>query len=286
MLCESQTCQKKYPIYKGIPILINEENSLFRSKDFLKIKRTTLKIPNNTIIKSKIKKLIPKITRSINSAANYSKLMEKLKGEQRNILIIGGSIEGFGIDKLYGIDSYNIIESDVTHGPLTKIIFDCHDIPYENNVFDAIVCQAVLEHVLEPDRCVSEIHRVLKDDGYVYAETPFMQQVHFGAYDFTRYTYLGHRYLFKNFECIDSGMTHGPATALAWSIKYFFNSFFISHKIKVIVDILLCYLLFWLKYIDYLLIKRDCYDAALGFYFIGRKSNHTITGRELIKMYR
>ena len=36
--------------------------------------------------------------------------------------------------------------------------------------------------------------------GIVYAETPFMQQVHEGAYDFTRYTVLGHRYLFKKFK--------------------------------------------------------------------------------------
>jgi 2-polyprenyl-3-methyl-5-hydroxy-6-metoxy-1,4-benzoquinol methylase len=39
---------------------------------------------------------------------------------------------------------------------------------------DAVVVQAVLEHVLQPDVVVAEIHRVLRPDGLVYAETPFM----------------------------------------------------------------------------------------------------------------
>ncbi len=51
---------------------------------------------------------------------------------------------------------------------------------------------------------MKEIHRVLKDDGIVYADTPFMQQVHEGAYDFTRFTLSGHRWLFKNFALLDS----------------------------------------------------------------------------------
>ena len=55
---------------------------------------------------------------------------------------------------------------------------------------------------------------VYKDDGLVYADTPFMQQVHMGRYDFTRFTYLGHRRLFRKFEEIDSGAVSGPAMAL------------------------------------------------------------------------
>ena len=43
----------------------------------------------------------------------------------------------------------------------------------------------------------------------MYAETPFMQQVHEGAYDFTRFTVLGHRCLFKYFEKNDSGGIRG-----------------------------------------------------------------------------
>ena len=42
--------------------------------------------------------------------------------------------------------------------------------------------------MLDPPRVVAEMHRVLRPGGLLYAEIPFMQQVHEGAYDFTRYT--------------------------------------------------------------------------------------------------
>jgi len=37
-----------------------------------------------------------------------------------------------------------------------------------------------------------------------------MQQVHNERYDFTRFTYLGHRRLFSAFDEIDSGASCGP----------------------------------------------------------------------------
>ena len=33
--------------------------------------------------------------------------------------------------------------------------------------FDCVIIQAVLEHVLDPKRCVKEIHRVLKKDNHL-----------------------------------------------------------------------------------------------------------------------
>ena len=71
----------------------------------------------------------------------------------------------------------------------------------------------MLEHVLEPELVVAEIHRVLMPDGLVYAGTPFMQQVHEGPYDFMRFTESGHRWLFRRFERLASGATGGPGAA-------------------------------------------------------------------------
>ena len=76
------------------------------------------------------------------------------------------------------------------------------------------------------------IFRVLKRDGVVYAETPFMQQVHEGAHDFTRFTVTGHRYLFKKFSQITIGGLGGTEIVLAWSIKYFFWSILRNRKLS------------------------------------------------------
>ena len=117
------------------------------------------------------------------------------------------------------------------------LICDAHDIPFADGSFDAVIAQAVLEHVVDPHRCVAEIHRVLNAQGVVYAETPFMQQVHAGRYDFARFTHLGHRRLFRMFQEIDSGAVCGPGMALAWSYQYFLMSFTTSKTLRKLAGV-------------------------------------------------
>lgn len=45
-------------------------------------------------------------------------------------------------------------------------VADAQDLPFEDNVFDAVFCLEVLEHLDHPERVVSEIKRVLKKGGY------------------------------------------------------------------------------------------------------------------------
>src|SRR5437773_10814883 len=100
-----------------------------------------------------------------------------------------------------------------------------------------------------------------------------MQQVHGGAYDFTRFTLLGHRRLFRKFEEIDSGVGNGPGAALAWSWQYFLLSFATSRRTRSMVRAFVRLTAFWLKYVDvYLEHKPGTLDAATGYFFIGGKS--------------
>jgi SAM-dependent methyltransferase len=194
---------------------------------------------------------------------------------------------GKGMEAILSIPSIEIIESDVSFGPRTALICDAHDIPFDDNSFDGVIVQAVLEHVLDPNRCVEEIHRVLKENGAVYAETPFMQQVHMGRYDFTRFTHLGHRRLFRKFEEVSSGPVCGPGMALSWSYEYFFLSFVKTKGAKDLVKGFTRLTSFWLKYFDYFLIdKPGTFDAASGYYFIGTKSDSILSDRELLKLYK
>ena len=183
--------------------------------------------------------------------------------------------------------SIELVESDISFGPRTRLICDGHDLPFKDKSFDGVICQAVLEHVVDPFRSVEEIYRVLKESGLVYAETPFMQQVHGGRYDFARFTHLGHRRLFRMFEEIDSGAGVGPGTALSWSYQYFLLSFFTSRKLRALIKLFSSLTSFYLKYFDYYLInKPGALDAASGYYFLGRKSEKVLSDQELIKLYR
>jgi SAM-dependent methyltransferase len=150
-----------------------------------------------------------------------------------------------------------------------------------------VVVTAVLEHVIDPYRCVAEIHRVLKPGGLVYAETPFMQQVHGGRYDYVRFTDLGHRRLFRDFEEIERGVAVGPGSALMWSVNAFMRTVFRRHLFKQLATAAVQATLFWLRYFDYYLVDRPAAaDCASGYYFLGRKSDKPLSDKELLEQYR
>jgi hypothetical protein len=121
----------------------------------------------------------------------------------------------------------------------------------------------------------------------VYAETPFMQQVHGGRYDFTRFTHLGHRRLFRMFDEIESGVACGPGMALAWAYQYFLLSFVSSRTSRAVVRIMAAFTSFYLKWCDrYLANSPGALDAASGCYFLGRKGERALTDREIVALYR
>ena len=124
----------------------------------------------------------------------------KEDNKRPRILVIGGA-RGSGADELYEDISIDLVGTDIYPSTNTKIVADGHQLPFIDASFDGVWIQAVLEHVLDPPIVAAEIYRVLKPGGLVYADTPFMQQVHEGAYDFTRYTVSGHRWLLGTSRC-------------------------------------------------------------------------------------
>ena len=286
--CQSNDCLMKFPVIDGIPVIINEARSVFSIQDFLENKVTTMNLKESKLIAFS-KKFIPSISNNIKAKTNYKKILSLLRNrvDTAKVLIIGGSILGEGIEVLINEPTFKFVESDVSFGPRTQIIFDAHNIPFPDEFFDCIIVQAVLEHVVDPFICVSEIHRVLKKDGLVYAETPFMQQVHLGKFDFHRFTHIGHRRLFRNFQEIDSGAVCGPGMALAWAYSYFVFSFSSSPKIRKMLIPFTRFTSFFLKYFDYLLINNPgTLDAASGYFFLGSKSEEPLPDKKLLELYQ
>jgi len=290
--CNCQTC---FPIINDIPILINDDNSVFATKDYTNQHSTTFDLsyyadsPPKKLLRA-IKEYQPKLSKSFGISQNMGKFKELLKtvSDKPRLLIVGGSIEGNEVNQLIHDVDIELVETDVSFGPRTSIICDAHDIPFADDSFDGILAQATLEHVAAPWRCVAEFHRVTKPNGIVFATTPFIAQVHMGRYDFTRFTYLGHRRLFRRYEEIDSGMVNGPGTALGWSYFYFLMSFSESKLSKALIRRFGRFTGFWFKYLDYyLLTKPGAYDAAAGYYFMGRKKEgYLLSDRELITLYK
>jgi SAM-dependent methyltransferase len=76
-----------------------------------------------------------------------------------------------------------------------QIYSPLHLIPVADNYFDAILCIAVLEHVVNPEEAVAELFRVLKPGGHMVLEVPFLQPEHKVPTDFQRYTRDGLEHL-------------------------------------------------------------------------------------------
>lgn len=65
----------------------------------------------------------------------------------------------------------NYITADI-ESPLAKVKMDLHHIPFEDNTFDVVFCNHVLEHVDDDFQCMREIRRVLKPTGYALLQSP------------------------------------------------------------------------------------------------------------------
>lgn len=274
------SCSATFPISAGRPILIRHDNPLFRIEDYIAAPAVAPRKALSAFLPSP----------SINVAGlRVLERMRSLLDIQRSssILVIGGGTQRVWLDPLLGAGSERrVIYTDIDVGADVDLFCDGHDLPFVDASFDAVVTTAVLEHVLYPERVASEIARVLKPGGLLYSEMPFMQQVHEGAYDFTRYTMSGHRRLFNQFREIEAGMVAGPATALVWSIENFLLAFFSGGRVRSVAKAVSRLCFFWLKYFDYLLTKRAAaMDGASCTFFLGCKAESKLGDDAVIARY-
>lgn len=210
------------------------------------------------------------------------KLTEDLITETESrprVLIIGGGAIGNGAEALYQHPDLDLIAFDIYASDNVQFLADAHQLPLKSESVDGVLIQAVLEHVLDPHKVVAEIYRVLRLGGLVYADTPFMQQVHEGPYDFTRFTESGHRYLFRNFVVRDAGTVAGLGTQLLWSIIYF------SRGIHRRVGQMAHLAFFWLPKLDRWLDPKVTVDGASSIFFYGHSGPGIISPTEMVSYY-
>lgn len=281
LIAESGEEQIAYEIIGDHPVLIDFDRSVLKKENIESLSSVFERNSYSGLL-GIIKRLVSPPNDA--TAENVEHIMNLLFTSKNSaqVLIVGGGTIGQGMEPIYNDPRIALVSFDIYASPSVQLLADAHNIPLPDNSFDAVIIQAVLEHVLEPITVVSEIYRVLKQNGIVYAETPFLQHVHEGAYDFTRFTESGHRYLFKNFELIKSGPSAGAGTQLLWSIDNFFRGLFRSRKLGKVIKI--CF--FWLQHFDKLISESYNIDAASGVFFLGRKQMSKIDAKEIIAHYK
>lgn len=281
-------CRTAYPVLGGVPVLIADEHSVFAIADYLdgqgyagpSYGRATDGARGWRRRYRRLARALadaPSSLRHPDEAAALAHVAAH-RPDPRVLVIGSGGLR-------LGGPGDRILHTDVAFGPGVDAIADAHDLPFEDGAFDLVIATAVLEHVADPQRCVAEIHRVLDRAGHVYAVTPFLQPVHMGAHDFTRFTPIGHRRLFRHFDEVAAGMALGVGSTLAFTLSAALQSASarpgwrrLARGMGVLLTPPLRLLDRWLPHGA---------DAAGGCWFLGtRREGPPLRDRELVRDYR
>jgi SAM-dependent methyltransferase len=280
----AESSNVEYPSVDGRPVLVDFDRSILDRDVLLRTHAGSL-IPRR---RGALARVIRRILSGRNRAAadHCRDMIERLvaaapPGTRPTVLVVGGGSLGSGAEPLYDDPRVGVIAFDIYASPLVQLVADAHVIPIADCAVDGLWVQAVLEHVIDPVQVASQIRRVLRPDGIVYAETPFMQQVHEGAFDFHRFSPVAHRWLFRAFEELDAGTVAGPGTVLLWSWRYLVAGLTRSRTLGAIAAAPL----FWLRFLDRIVDERHATDGASCVYFYGRRTDCAISERDLVAGY-
>jgi len=291
LACSSERCGERYPIAADRPVLIDESQSIFRKESYLAASGSKAAVgadESRGALAEWIRRLpSPSVNLSARRCLTRMRNSILAHGSAPIVLVVGGGIMGKGMRMLMEDSSIRPINIDVSPQSDAVMFCDAHSLPFASGSIDAVVVQAVLEHVADPVQCAAEIWRVLRPGGVVYSELPFMQEVHQEGYDFTRFSHMGQRRLFRRFAEMESGVVAGPGTTLAWAWRYFLAAFAPTKSAAKV--------LYWIGRVtgmlfeqaDYFLGQRPgAHDAASCIYFLGTKADGVVTDSELVSGYR
>jgi len=232
--------------------------------------------------RKQIRSILPSPTLNL-VAKRLCHQIEQEVGTNGTVLVVGcGEKGGEGIS---GFSSSfiknNVVGLDVRSTNFAGLVGDIHQLPIKDRGVDAVICQAVLEHIEDIKLTIDELARVLKHSGILYIDVPFIQGYHALPTDYRRFTDTGLKKEITNarrLHTIEFGASKGPTSAIIWIVCEYiaFLLSFGTHTPRKIIGILLRLLLFWTKYFDKLLFKTHQFKPEgmpipSAVYWYGRK---------------
>jgi ubiquinone/menaquinone biosynthesis C-methylase UbiE len=121
----------------------------------------------------------------------YNKLKEHLKEPLKGTILGVSGISNFC--SLIDTSNSNIIE-------VSYPAVDMQQLPYQNDVFDFVISDQVIEHIEQPGKAISESYRVLKAGGLAIHTTCFINYIHCCPNDFWRFSPDALRLLCRDFS--------------------------------------------------------------------------------------
>lgn len=130
----------------------------------------------------------------------------------------GRAMDCGGGDRCYG--DPRVINLEMVAWPTVDIEGSVLDMSmFEDDMFDVILSQAVLEHVPDPQRAVDEMARVLKPGGRIFIEAAYMQPGHLWPHHYFNITPNGLAHLCRNLHVLDAGVFNDLDFTIRWMIE-------------------------------------------------------------------
>jgi SAM-dependent methyltransferase len=122
------------------------------------------------------------------------------KGTRRGMLVLDAGAGRSPYRKLFKHARYEAADFAQlsTKYAALDYVCDLRSIPVEDERFDRILFNQVLEHIPEPPLVLAELHRVLKPGGRLLCSVPLFYAEHQQPYDYYRYTQFALRKLFED----------------------------------------------------------------------------------------
>jgi SAM-dependent methyltransferase len=155
------------------------------------------------------------------------------------------------------------VNLDLFAVPGVDVAADAHRLPFRDALFGRVECDAVLEHVREPERMVREMERVLARGGYLHLVTPFCHPFHEYPKDYRRFTPDGLRLLAGDMEVVAEGWRTGPTATLLVFVTEYAKLLLPWRAWRAAAHFTLGWLLFPLRYLDVALM-RSPYAGRIG----------------------
>jgi SAM-dependent methyltransferase len=149
------------------------------------------------------------------------------------------------------------VNLDLFPMPGVDVAADAEALPFPNDRFTRIECDAVLEHVRDPAQVMSEMRRVLAPGGYLHLVTPFCHPFHEYPKDYRRFTIDGLKGLADGMTVVAEGWRTGPTATLLVTTIEFAKTLLPWRWWRAASHVGLGWLLFPLRYLDLWLLRTD-----------------------------
>ncbi len=266
------TCAQEYPLAGNTPVMLPADHPL------LPVFREGLPPLPPLSWKGKLRQLIPEPeprvwTRSSQRAIARALAEARPDEPDRVVVNLGAGVERV-FQQLFA-PYRQILYIGLPHSGHVDAFADAQLMPLADDSVDLFLSSSVLEHVRNPEQAVEEMARIVRPDGLVYAEIPFLRAFHMVPNDFQRYTYSGIETLFERhgFSLVEKGVCSGPFNAWGLLFRDFVFVITPTRPLKMTLRAITSWLVHPFKYLDHLFENASwaTYQAC-NFYYLGRKT--------------